>query len=299
MSRYSVTDVRPKDSQGHAGMPAEIQWPLAGGGALEVARLTAAPGRSSTIGPLSDRQWAVLAHDLRSHLNAIQLSTETARLSVRSGGIDFRSLLSRIERNARMALDIIDSQQVQRPPQLADRRVSIRAARLDELARETIDAMQPLAERAGIHVSLSASAAVSVHGDRVCLGRVISNLLANAIRHSPEGSSIDVVVTRHESAAVCRVADRGPGVPIGDRRRIFERHFQGNGVPGAAGLGLFICREVVEEHGGQIWVEDHSPRGARFVFTIPLEQRAPNLLPAEAIRAPMSTRLGSPVAGPC
>ena len=269
MSRHSVSRLCRMIALPRAGAfcpHAESRIPSSPGGAPEVPRLAAA------------NEWAALAHDLRSCLNAILLSTEAARLGTRPGRqIDLGLLLSQVERNTRTVLDLIESSQVKPRAASPERRLSIAAVRLDEVARETTDAMQPIAGNAGIHVSLHADAAVSVQGDRIRLGRVISNLLANGIRHSPKGSSIDVVVTTHRSTALCHVADRGPGVPAGDRERIFGRHFQGGGRPGAAGLGLFICREIVKEHGGRIWVEDHLPRGARFVFTIPLERSAPKL----------------------
>lgn len=253
--------------------------------------MPSSPGGVSAVAPVAaGNDWAALAHDLRSCLHAILLSTEAARLGTRPGRqIDLGSVLNQIERNTRTVLELIESARVTPRAPSAERRSSIAAVRLDEVARETTDAMQPMIENAGIHVSLHTDAAVSVQGDRIRLGRVISNLLANGIRHSPRGSSMDVIVTTHRSTALCHVADRGPGVPAGDRDRIFGRHFQGDGTPGAAGLGLFICRQIVKEHGGRIWVEDHLPRGARFVFTIPLERSAPKPQGAQTTRLPVST----------
>jgi len=285
MSRHSVScrcRMIPLPGAGVFCPHAESRIPPSPGGASQVARLAGA------------NEWAALAHDLRSCLNAILLSTAAARLGTRRGRqVDLGLLLSQIERNTRAVLDLIESSRVTPGAPAAERRVSIAAVRLDEVARETTDAMQPIVESAGIQVSLHTDAAVSVRGDRIRLGRVISNLLANGIRHSPKGSSIDVVVTTHRSTALCHVADRGPGVPAGDRERIFGRHFQAGGKPGAAGLGLFICREIVKEHGGRIWVEDHLPCGARFAFTIPLDRSAPKLQRSETTHLSVSTCCGA------
>lgn len=220
--------------------------------------------------PVAELSAAALVHDLRSSLNAILLSTEAVRLRIRpEHPLDLRSFTDRIERNARTALGMIE---------LTERSFSMTAVRLDELAQETAEAMQAITDDAGVRIELRVDP-VCVHGDRIRLGRVVSNLLANAIRHSPRDGSIDLVVTEQESTAMCHVADQGPGVPARDRSRIFEPHFQGSGVPGAAGLGLFICRTTIALHGGRIWVEDHLPRGAQFIFKLPLAGPSPSTQP--------------------
>lgn len=298
MSHHIVESLCPEIPLPEAGAlrpRSDVQMPYPDVRVPEVA-VTAGIRRRCTIAPLSTAHWAAVAHDLRSHLNAILLSTETARLRTPSGRqIDLGLLLGRIERNARSALDLIDPSGMKRQAEPAERGLSVTAVELGALAHETIDSMLPFAEKAGIQVRLHAEADVSVLGDRIRLSRVISNLLANAIRHSPKDSSIDLVVSTGGSTAVCHVADRGPGVPIGERARIFERQVQGSGIPGEAGLGLFICREIVEEHGGRIWVEEHLPQGACFVFAIPLERGAPAIQPEKSGRSPVSSWFGQRV----
>jgi two-component system sensor histidine kinase GlrK len=107
--------------------------------------------------------------------------------------------------------------------------------------------------------------------DRVV--QVVQNLLANAIRFSPEGGRVDIRVRGDANGARIEVADSGPGVPASERERVFERFHQ---VPGtvdgsrtSVGLGLAICREIVEAHGGSIHVRDALAGGACFVVELP------------------------------
>ncbi len=214
---------------------------------------------------------SVLAHDLRAPLNALLLSVEAARQFALAGRpVDVETLTIRIERNARLMLELIDSFPTPARPEPADGRLSFCDVRLDGLAPEIVDSLQPITEDAGVEVRQNIEAPICVRGDRVRLGQVLSNLLSNAIRHAPRGSAIDLQLTIENANALCRVADRGPGVPPSARVHIFEPGFQGPGAPGEAGLGLFICQRIIQQHGGRIWLEESVPHGACFAFALPL-----------------------------
>jgi two-component system sensor histidine kinase KdpD len=116
-----------------------------------------------------------------------------------------------------------------------------------------------------------------VRADGSQVEHVISNLLVNAAKFSPPDSLIVVTLapTTHQTTEkvmqVC-VEDQGPGVPQEQREWIFEKFhaLPAANANGGAGLGLHICRLVVERHGGRIWVEDRPGGGSRFCFTLPL-----------------------------
>lgn len=115
--------------------------------------------------------------------------------------------------------------------------------------------------------------------NRGMVEQVVMNLVSNAVKFSPDGGTVNVEVSMLENTELVRasangvlvvVSDQGPGVPLNYQKRIFERFFQ---VPreehrGGSGLGLYICREIVETHGGRIWVDDNFGGGARFCFTL-------------------------------
>ncbi len=107
--------------------------------------------------------------------------------------------------------------------------------------------------------------------DAVLLEQVFVNLLENAARHTPPGVPIDVSARIADGAAVVEVADRGPGLPPEDLDRVFDKFYRaGPAAGGGAGLGLAICKAIVEAHGGEIAAENRDGGGALFRFTLPL-----------------------------
>jgi len=102
--------------------------------------------------------------------------------------------------------------------------------------------------------------------DDLLIQQVLMNLLENAIRFAPAGSTIDLSATAGENEVKVEVADRGPGLKPGDEQRVFEKFYRaaGDGSPSGAGLGLAICRGIVELHAGRIWAENRPEGGAAF-----------------------------------
>ena len=115
-----------------------------------------------------------------------------------------------------------------------------------------------------------------VRADAKLIIQVITNLIDNAMKYTPADSDVAVSVRRVGNMAEVSVADHGPGILEGDKEKIFDKFYCGSGKIAdsrrSLGLGLFLCRAIVEAHGGKIWVEDHVPHGAVFRFTIPREE---------------------------
>jgi two-component system sensor histidine kinase KdpD len=108
--------------------------------------------------------------------------------------------------------------------------------------------------------------------DAVLMGQVLINLLENAIRYTPRLSPLEISARATESAVEIALADRGPGIPSRERAQIFQKFYriEPNRLDGGAGLGLAICRGIVESHGGRIWVDDRDGGGAVFRLSVPL-----------------------------
>ncbi len=111
--------------------------------------------------------------------------------------------------------------------------------------------------------------------DTVLVERVLVNLVENAIKYTPASAPIELGAAVHASEVQFEVADRGPGVPRGDERRIFEKFYRARADVSGAGLGLAICHGIVAAHGGRIWVEPRDGGGAIFRFTLPIVGEAP------------------------
>jgi two-component system sensor histidine kinase KdpD len=113
--------------------------------------------------------------------------------------------------------------------------------------------------------------------DSVLIEQVLINLLENAIKYTPPNSPIELSVTGAGDMVTVTVADCGPGIPTGDEQRIFDKFYRARSAHGSGGvgLGLTICRGIVEAHGGRIWVENRPDGGAAFHFTLPVEGTPP------------------------
>ena len=134
----------------------------------------------------------------------------------------------------------------------------------------------------GEHRSPAAAAGVDLVGvageqlpevrvDRERVELVLSNLVANALKHTPRGGKVEVTAVEGEESVRFEVKDTGSGIPPEYHERIFEKFFRVPGAPaGGVGLGLYLAREIVEAHGGRIGVESAPGLGSRFWFTVPL-----------------------------
>lgn len=124
--------------------------------------------------------------------------------------------------------------------------------------------------------------------DGVLMEQVLLNLVENALKYAPPSTAIELSATVSDHELIFEVADRGPGIPSGDEQRIFDKFYRaGPAREGGVGLGLTICRGIIEAHGGRIWVEKRSGGGAVFRFTLPIEQAQPTIEPEKAERHPV------------
>ncbi len=144
-----------------------------------------------------------------------------------------------------------------------------------DMAARAVEQMGLLAKHANIELSLQLEDNLpAMMMDEARMGRVLANLLDNAIKFTPSGGKITLGVSREGEDVWFSVTDTGPGVPPEDRERIFERFSQAGSIGQRGkgfGLGLALCRAISEAHGGRIWVEDGPGGvGSRFVVAIPI-----------------------------
>ena len=112
--------------------------------------------------------------------------------------------------------------------------------------------------------------------DRVRIEQVLGNLVDNAIRHTPAGGNIVVAARRRSGSVRVEVIDTGPGIPADALPHVFDRMYRADPsrdrATGGSGLGLTIARQLVEAHGGTIWVDSEEGAGSRFGFDLPLSE---------------------------
>jgi two-component system sensor histidine kinase KdpD len=116
-----------------------------------------------------------------------------------------------------------------------------------------------------------------IFADSVLIEQVLINLLENALRYTPDGSPLEITVELSPFAVEVFVSDRGPGIPKGMEAKLFEKFYRvrQEAAQSGVGLGLAICRAIVEVHGGTIRAHNHASGGAIFSFMIPVEQQPP------------------------
>jgi two-component system sensor histidine kinase KdpD len=119
--------------------------------------------------------------------------------------------------------------------------------------------------------------------DAILIQQVLLNLLDNADKYSPPDAPLEVLASSQGRTVTLEVSDRGPGLPAGDEKRVFEKFYRSTAVNSrsGAGLGLTICRGIIELHGGKIWAKNRDGGGTTFGFSLPVEDQ-PAPLPAEA-----------------
>lgn len=123
-------------------------------------------------------------------------------------------------------------------------------------------------------ITVTGSKNIDIVADRDRIGQVLVNLLSNAIKYSPSRKNISIKYSKNSDVVVVRVQDFGSGIPQNDQKKIFERFYQTEGrekdYNASLGLGLYISKEIIERHGGKIWVKSKVGRGSSFFFTLPL-----------------------------
>jgi two-component system, OmpR family, sensor histidine kinase KdpD len=132
-----------------------------------------------------------------------------------------------------------------------------------------------------LSVSLSADLPL-VPFDALLIEQVLMNLLDNAVKYTPRETPLDLSAILKENSLLVELADRGPGIPEGEEKRIFEKFVRGSASRGGIGLGLAICRTIITAHGGDIWAGNRPGGGAVFRFTLPITGK-PKLLATEKI----------------
>ena len=126
-------------------------------------------------------------------------------------------------------------------------------------------------------INLIGKVDIEVLGDESHLVQVVNNLISNGIKYAPHSSEVQVYVSKVSEYVKVSVTDYGLGISAEDQKRIFERFFRGGDVqkrfPGM-GIGLYVCYQIIKNHGGTIWVDSQEGKGSTFSFTIPINGRA-------------------------
>jgi PAS domain S-box-containing protein len=210
------------------------------------------------------------AHELRTPLQAARSYAHLARVKAGpelSPGVDraLQGIHRSVDRMASLVGNLLDMGQLQR----GELRLSPVELDLGELLHEVVEHFQPLPE--GQRIELDAPRGLVLPGDPERLEQVFTNLVANALRYSPERGHLRLIARAEPGQVHVEVVDRGVGIPAGQLEHIFERFSRAHGISyGGLGLGLSISRGIIERHGGRIWAESAGRPGEGSTFHVVL-----------------------------
>jgi signal transduction histidine kinase len=217
---------------------------------------------------------AVVSHDLKNPLTNIELSVHFLRGFKSIGANQAKEFVDKVQRSADqmeiLIADLLDFATIQS----GTFSVSKSPNRLSEAVMPAIDRLRPLAvaKRQTLEVDIPWSLpSVAIDVERT--GQVVSNLVGNAIKFTPQEGTIRVLARLRDRQIVVSVEDTGPGIPQEHLSKIFDRFWRTPGTKQkGSGLGLAIAKGIVEAHGGTIWPESQLGKGSSFLFTVPLAE---------------------------
>lgn len=212
------------------------------------------------------------SHELRTPLSLVLSQAELALMKERSPE-EYREALRAVERAALRMKAVVEGLLTLARADAKQLALAKEPVALAALVEETASLLGPLAAQRKVAVTVHAQP-VGVEGDRERLRDVVSNLLSNALRYTPEGGRVDVTLEVEGREAVFKVADTGIGIPEQDRPHLFERFYRVDQArardKGGSGLGLAIAKWVVEAHGGSISFTSREGQGTTFTVRLPL-----------------------------
>lgn len=215
---------------------------------------------------------AGVSHDLRMPLAQILIASETLALRRERGDAERTSLASSIVRETRRLMALVDNVLLFSRSGAVDIKPVLRPIGVGELFSEVTDSVHLAVEDAGQTIEISPAPSRMVVGDKRLVRQALVNLVDNALKYGAAGQRIRLSAESHGDAVRLVVEDEGPGVPPGERDRIFEAyarlaHDQVSERTGT-GLGLAVVRQIVEACGGRVWIEEGAERGSRAVLEL-------------------------------
>ena len=217
---------------------------------------------------------ANVSHELRTPLTSIKGFAETLLGGAMRDEETCRHFLEIIDKESNRLVKLVDD--LLDLSRLESKRISLELGQVDvgRLIQETVVRLKPLAGARSLEMAPSPSEVVAI-ADRDRLSQVLTNLLDNAIKFTPDGGTIAVAWRTSDGEVEVSVADSGPGISDVDLPHVFERFYKADraraATPGGSGLGLAITKHIVEAHGGRIRVTSTPGSGTIFTFTLPRE----------------------------
>jgi heavy metal sensor kinase len=223
------------------------------------------------------------SHELRTPTAILRTEADVTLSRAHRAEDEYRASVTIMQDAARRLTHIVDDLFLLARADSGELIAHPEALHLEDLVDDAARAMRSVADRRAVHLELRQLIEAPVHGDADLLGRLLLNLLDNAIKYSPEGGTVEVGMLRRNDHCEILVADQGPGIPPDARERVFERFFRvdaarapsdhsaASDVTSGAGLGLAIARRIAEMHAGRLELAESRPGRTEFRLTLPVD----------------------------
>jgi heavy metal sensor kinase len=228
------------------------------------------------------RFMADASHELRTPAAVLRTEADVTLSRERRTEAEYRESMTVVQEAARRLTRIVDDIFLLARADAGHLVMHVAPLYVDDLLHDMVRAVRPLADSRGVRVELTSVVEAPAQGDADLLGRVVLNLLDNAIKHSPDDGLVEVRLEAHGAAYEIAVVDVGPGIPEPVRERVFERFFRADSarsraessVTSGAGLGLAIGRRIAELHGGRLELSSSRPGHTEFRLKVPVPTQA-------------------------
>jgi signal transduction histidine kinase len=223
-----------------------------------------------------DEFFSIASHELKTPVTSLKAYTQLLLMDA-DGFMDMqhKTMLQRmdiqINKLTFLINDLLDISKIENGQLVFNKELFV----LNDLVLEIISDMQPISINQ--EIIFKNNEAVSVCADCERIRQVISNFVSNAVKYASGGKKIIISIEKQSHKAICSVQDFGKGISNEEYDKIFERFYRVSGpnlntFPGL-GLGLFICKEVIEKHGGKIGLKSESGKGSTFYFELPIHDK--------------------------
>jgi signal transduction histidine kinase len=218
---------------------------------------------------------SILGHDLKSPFNNLLGLSEALMEDIRKLDIDeIEDYANKINKSAQNTNNLLEDILMWARTQQGKMPFEPQILSFKDICRDALDVLNPNANSKNISINYSAEDHIIVFADADMLKTVLRNLVSNAIKFTNNGGAVNISAVENSGNVIISVSDNGIGIAPEDLVKLFDLSqvitTKGTAKETGTGLGLFLCKEFVEKHGGKIWVESEAGKGSDFKFTLPL-----------------------------
>ncbi|WP_234572834.1 PAS domain-containing sensor histidine kinase [Rhodohalobacter sp. 614A] len=236
--------------------------------------------RLQALNATKDRLLSIIGHDLKNPFSSILGFSELLTAEIQKKNYDDAEEFAKIiQHSSKQAVDLLNNLIVWAQSQTGKIEYQPESFLLDTVARELIELLLDACTAKSITIHNKISKATPLFADKTMITLIIRNLLSNAIKFTKPSGEITLEATKNDSELTVSVTDNGIGIKKSDLNKLFcnengkTHSTEGTLKESGTGLGLLLCKDFIEMHGGKIWVESQPKKGSVFTFSIPIREK--------------------------